>query len=188
MKKEIRKMHFYAILKIIIPIALMVLIIWMVSDLGDDVAAVVVSVCWGIGALIYIVSGIVMLKNGAKEAREYIKNYPGGEDALDEEYKRAQNFGRIRVGERHVFINASNDFYIFPLEDVQSVYALRFGHNPVKGRPGYYYVFIKSVKMDYRVKAYYAFKDSAMEVMEYLKACTGIEGEIREDEETEDEI
>ncbi len=188
MKKEIYKMHFYAILKIIIPIALMVLIIWMVSDLEDEVAAVVVSICWGIGALIYIVSGIVMLKNGAKEARDYIKNYPGGEDVLNEEYERAQNFGRIRVGERHVFINASNDFYIFPLEDVQDIYALRFGYNPVKGRPGYYYVFIKSIKMDYRVKAYYAFKDSAMEVMEYLKACTGIEGEIREDEEGENEI
>ena len=56
MKKEIYKMHFYAILKIIIPIALMVLIIWMVSDLEDEVAAVVVGVCWGICALIYIVS------------------------------------------------------------------------------------------------------------------------------------
>lgn len=166
-------MKFKAVLKIIIPIALMALIIYMFSR-EDFETYIVVTVggLWGIAALIYIVSGILTLKNGPKQAMKYIKNYPGGSDALDAEFEAAEKFGWLRIGHTHAFADASDGFYIIPFEKIENAHVRHEGANPAKGRSGYYYLYIECGEiggLDERIKVYYISESEAKDALAALE-------------------
>jgi len=88
-------------------------------------------------------------------------------ERLDEEYDAAQPFGRIHVGNVHVFANASNQFYVLPLRDIERVWVENHGANPLKCRKGYYYLYIQA-KGDEKIKVYYALKNSAYAARDYI--------------------
>lgn len=173
MKKQFFKMRCKAVLKIVIPIALMALIVYMFSteDL-ETYVKVIVGGLWGVAALIYIVSGILTLKNGPKQAMKYIKNYPGGDKALTEEFDASEKFGWLNIGHKHVFADASDGFYIIPYEKVERVYVRHEGANPAKGRSGYYYLYIECGEIggaDEKVKVYYMLESEAYDALSCLQ-------------------
>lgn len=157
MKKQFFWMWFKAILKIVIPIGIAVVLI--PELLKEELAAIITIFCtMGLAGLIYVISGILTLKNGAKQARKYIHSYPGGMNALNEEYENAEEFSDARIGQSHLFANASDGFYIVPFEKIEEVFVRHEGANPVKGRPGYYYLYIKMDGIggiDNMIKIYY---------------------------------
>ncbi len=176
MKKQFFWMKFKAILKIIIPIGIAIPVVPM---LFEDDLAVAIGMCCTMGLLvpIYVISGILTLKNGAIEAREYIKKYPGGMDALDEEYISAEKYSTARIGQKHLFANASDGFYILPFEQIDKVFVRHEGANPAKGRSGYYYLYIGCGEIggwDGMIKVYFLDKSSANEAMELLIQKAGV--------------
>ena len=188
MRKQFAKMKFKAVLKIIIPIVLMAFIVFMMlREDFETVEIVVVCGLWGIAALIYIVSGILTLKNGPKQATKYIKNYPGGSEALDEEFEAAEKFGWLKIGSNHVFADASDGFYIIPYEKVENAYVRHEGANPVKGRSGYYYLYIECGEIggwDSMIKVYYISESEAHEALGCLeRKCEFVTEEEAKDEQ-----
>ena len=173
MRKQFLQMKIKAILKIIIPAALMALIVYMfIREDLETYIAVIVGGLWGIAALIYIVSGILTLKNGPKQAMKYIKNYPGGSEVLDQEFEAAEKFGWLKIGSLHIFADASDGFYIIPYEKVEDVYVRHEGYNPAKGRSGYYYLYIKCGEIggfDEKVKVYYMLEGEAYDALSCLQ-------------------
>lgn len=173
MKKQFSKMRFKAILKIIIPILFIALLVFLIREEDlETIEIVVVCGLWGIAALIYIISGILTLKNGPKQAMKYIKNYPGGSDALDEEFDAAEKFGWLRVGHSHAFADASDGFYIIPFEKIKNAYVRNEGANPAKGRSGYYYLYIETDGIggwDEKIKVYYISRSEANDALSCLE-------------------
>ena len=174
MKKQLTKMKFKAVLKIVIPILCMPVIIMILVPV-ELAAKIVVGVLSVILALIYIFSGIFTLANGSKQAREYIKNYPGGAAVLEEEFGKAERFGGLRVGSLHAFADASDGFYIIPFEKIVNMYIRNEGANPAKGRPGYYYFYIECKDIggwDEKIKVYYISENNAYDALNYIKTLT----------------
>lgn len=173
MKKQFSKMRFKAILKIVIPILFIALLVFLIR--GEDLETVeIVIVCglWGVAALIYMISGILTLKNGPKQAMKYIKNYPGGSDALDEEFEAAEKFGWLKIGHTHAFADASDGFYIVPFEKIEKAYVRNEGANPAKGRSGYYYLYIECGEiggLDEKIKVYYIIESEANDALSCLE-------------------
>lgn len=173
MKKQFFKMRCKAILKIVIPIALMALLVFMMIREELEMApTIVLSSLWGIAALIYIISGILTLKNGPKQASDYIRNYPGGAGALEDEYKAAEKFGWLKIGDAHAFVDASDGFYIVPFEKIKNAYVRNEGANPAKGRSGYYYLYMKCDGIggwDEKIKVYYISQSEANDALSCLE-------------------
>ena len=185
MRKQFFKMKFKAILKIVIPIAFIALLVFMmIYEEVETVGVVVMSCTWGLVCLIYIISGILTLKNGPKQATEYIRNYPGGGDALDEEYEAAEKFGWLRVGHSHAFADASDGFYILPFEKIETAFVRHEGANPAKGRSGYYYLYIGCDGIggwDSMIKIYYISKSESQEALSCLEGkCNYFMKEVSE--------
>lgn len=161
MKKEIRKMYLWAVAKVLLVIlAAIVLIICFRHEELEMAAIICLSLLWGIVFLTYLISGIRTIATGAGQAREYMANSPYNMERLDEEYERARDFGRIHVGDIHVFANASDQFYVLPLRDIERVWVENHGANPLKCRKGYYYLYIQTKDVE-KIKVYYAFENSA---------------------------
>lgn len=173
MRKQFFKMRCKAVLKIILPIVLMALIVFVVKDSGlETYEAVIVGGLWGIVALIYIISGILTLKNGPKQAMKYIKNYPGGDKALTEEFDASERFGWLKIGHKHAFADASDGFYIIPFEKITKAFVRHEGANPAKGRSGYYYLYIECSEiggLDEKVKVYYMLEREADDALSCLQ-------------------
>ncbi len=171
MKKQFFWMRFKAILKIVIPIGIAIAVLPMLIE-EDDLAMTITICCtMGLAGLIYVISGILTLKNGPKQASKYIRNYPGGSDALDEEFENAEKFSGARIGRKHLFVNASDGFYIIPFEEINKVFVRHEGANPAKGRTGYYYLYVACGEIggfDGMIKVYYLSKSEANEAMEVL--------------------
>lgn len=192
MKKQFFKMRCKAILKIVIPIALMAFLIFMMIREEMEMApTIVLSVLWGIAALIYIISGVLTLKNGPKQASDYIRNYPGGADALEEEYEAAEKFGWLKIGQAHAFADASDGFYIIPFKKITKAFVRNEGANPAKGRSGYYYLYMKCDGIggwDEKIKVYYISKREADDALSCLEEKCDFSREeeavIREEDNT----
>lgn len=171
MRKQFFWMRLKAILKIVIPIGIAAAV--MPKLLEMELAAIItVSCTMGLVGLFYVISGALTLKNGSKQAREYIRSYSGGFQALNEEYENAEKFGDIRVGYKHLFANASDGFYIISLEKIEEVFVRHEGANPVKRRPGYYYLYIRANGIDNRnnmIKIYYVSKHKVKEAQAALE-------------------
>ena len=176
MKKQFFQMRCKAILKIMIPIVVAIAVSPVVMELET---AAIIAMCCTMGLLvpIYVISGILTLKNGATEAREYIKKYPGGMDALEEEFQHAEPYSTAKIGRKHLFANASDGFYIVPFEQIGKV----FVSHEIFGRPDYYYLHVECGKIGGRgeeIKVYFLSKSNANEAMEVLAEKAGIaEGE-----------
>lgn len=171
MKKEIRKMYLWAILKIIFALGLTALVVFVMIESGSDIGTagvVVCSVLWGIVAIVYICSGFGTIFGGRKQMKEYMQTSGYNEMQLEEELARSSNFGRVRVGENHVFVNGSKQFCIIPLRAINDVYVLNHGANRAKHREGYYYLYIKAEGIDMWTKAHYISKERANEAMEFI--------------------
>ncbi len=191
MRKQFFKMKFKAILKILIPIAFIALLVFMmIYEELEGVEVIVMSCTWGLLCLIYIISGILTLKNGPKQATAYIRNYPAGGDALDEEYEAAQKFGWLRVGHSHAFADASDGFYIVPFEKIINAYVRNEGANPAKGRSGYYYLYMKCDGIggwDEKIKVYYISRSEAYDALACLEEkCDFHPSEDQEENPEED--
>lgn len=172
MKKEIRKMYLWAVLKILFALGLTAVVVFVMIESGSDIGTagvVVCSVLWGIVAIVYLYKGIRTVIRGAKQAKEYMQNSGYSEMQLEEEFARSSAFGRVHVGDTHVFVNGSDQFYIIPLVTINDVYVLNHGANRAKGREGYYYLYIKADGITRWVKAYYMSKKRANEAMEYIQ-------------------
>ena len=184
MRKQFFKMKFKAILKIVIPIAFLALLVFMmIYEELETVEVVVMSCTWGLLCLIYIISGILTLKNGPKQATVYIRNYPGGGDALDEEFEAAQKFGCLRIGHSHAFADASDGFYIVPFEKIKNAYVRNEGANPAKGRSGYYYLYIECDGIggwDEKIKVYYISRSESYDALSCLEGKCKFEFEEEE--------
>lgn len=168
MKKEIRKMYLWAVAKVLLVIlAAIVLIICFRHEELEMAAVICLSLLWGVVFLIYLISGIRTITTGAKQAREYMANSPYNMERLDEEYERARDFGRIHVGDIHVFANASDQFYVLPLRDIERVWVENHGANPLKCRKGYYYLYIQTKDVE-KIKVYYALKNSAYAARDFI--------------------
>ncbi len=172
MKKQFFWMRFKAILKIIIPIAIAIAVAPAVMEL--ETAAIIGMCCtMGLLVLIYVISGIFTLKNGAIEARQYIQKYPGGMDALEEEFQQAEKYSTARIGQKHLFANASDGFYIVPFEQIGKV----FVSHEIAGRPDYYYLHVECGKIggrDEEIKVYFLSRSNADEAKELLMQKAGI--------------
>lgn len=169
MRKEMRKMKVWGIVKILFALLLLALVIIVLVEKKDDLetaAIVTVSICWGVAALIYIIAGITNIKNDSKKAKEYIRTYPYGEEALEGEFKMAANHGRLRLGGIHAFAAATDDFHIIPYSQIEEVYLRNHGRNRAKLRKGYYYLYIKIKGNDHPVKVYYALESSGNRAFE----------------------
>ena len=170
MKKQFFWMKFKAILKIIIPIGIAIPVVPRLFE-GDLTEAIVICCTMGLLVPIYVISGILTLKNGPKQASKYIRHYPGGSDALDEEFEKAQKYSTARIGTKHLFANASDGFYILPFEQIEKVFVRHEGANPAKGRSGYYYLYIGCGEIggwDGMIKIYFLSEDSANEAKKLL--------------------
>lgn len=180
MEKQFSNMRLKAILKIIIPLLVIPLIVLVVMREDLETAEIVIVGCtWGIVALIYIVSGILTLRDGPKQAMTYIKSYPGGSDALDAELAEAEEFGGLKIGREHAFVDASDGFHILPLDKIEKVYVRHHGENRVKGRPGYYYLYISATLPDWSetIKVYYVSGDEARDTEVYLRQRCDLQSE-----------
>lgn len=162
MKKEFTKMYGYAVAKIVFALA-MAALAYMVIFRGDaDIEAfgkVVCTLCWGAFCLVYFVSGVCTILTGTKQAKEYMETTVYNEARLEEEYENATNYGRIRVGAKHVFANASNGFYVIPLAEIESAYL--YYHK-------YTYVYIKAQCFSRKIKMYYLSKKKAEEAVQSI--------------------
>lgn len=173
MKKEIRKMYLWAIIKIVFAVTLGVLCAVVLVESGDEIGVVNIITCsvlWGIVVIIYLCAGISTLIHGPKQMREYVQGLGVSEMQLEEEHERASCFGRVQVGEKHAFVNASDRFYIIPLDKIENSYIRNHGSNWAKGRRGYYYLYIEAEGLEHRIKAYYIDKKSACEALSGLQA------------------
>jgi len=193
MKKQFFWMRFKAILKIIIPIGIAIPVVPELFE-GDLTEAIVICCTMGLAGLIYVISGILTLKNGPKQAMRYIRNYPGGADALDEEFEKGEQYSTARIGHKHLFANASDGFYIIPFEKIENVFVRHEGANPAKGRSGYYYLYVRCDGIggwDDTIKVYFLSEDNANEAMEVLMQKAGIpqktEEFVQENEQTSKE-
>lgn len=176
MRKQFFWMKFKAILKIVIPIGIAIPVVPMLFE-DDLVVAIVICCTMGLLVPIYVISGILTLKNGPKQAMKYIRNYPGGSDRLDEEFENAEKYSTARIGQKHLFANASDGFYILPFEEIDKVFLRLEGANPAKGRSGYYYLYIGCGEIggwDGMIKVYFLDESSANEAMEVLMQKAGI--------------
>ncbi|MBE6861180.1 MAG: hypothetical protein E7499_07900 [Ruminococcus sp.] len=171
MNKQICWMYLKAFLKILITSILIVLFYPVLRD-GEPAMAITMCCTMGVAALIYIISGILTIKNGAKQAKKYIREYPNGAEVLNAEYDNAEKFGGLKIGEKHIFVNSSNGFYILPLERIQKAYVLHHGENRAKLRPGYYYLYISVIISDLSkiIKVYYISKKEANAALTQLLA------------------
>lgn len=169
-------MYVKAVLKIIIPIGLAVAV--MPTLLEMELVAIIAICCtMGLAGLIYVISGILTIKNGAGQASRYIREYAGGRKSLDEEYEAAKEFGAVKIGKNHLFANASDGFYIVPLAKIEKVFVRHEGANPLKGRPGYYYLYIGCDGiggLDNMIKVYYVSQKMAEEAEACLQGNRGI--------------
>ncbi len=181
MKKIIRKQFFWmrlkAVLKIIIPITIAIIVFPKMTE--ELETAGIAGVCCTVGLIIpiYGISGILTLKNGTKQIKEYMRSYPGGEAALGEEFENAIKVSGASIGQKHLFANASDGFYIIPFAKIKNVYVRKEGENRAKGRPGYYYLYVKWSDIggrDGKIKVYYMIENQANEAMELLIQKTGI--------------
>lgn len=170
MKQQIRKMYAMAIMKILFSmlwaILVAVVMIYSYNDISTE-GIVICSILWGIFALVYLISGILTIKNGAKQVNAYMATaYP--ESLLEEEYSLSQSFGRIHIGTKHIFAYASNGFYVFPLQAIEQIRYQRHGYNPAKFRSGYYYLYIKFENREREIKVYFSNKKRINELTTYL--------------------
>lgn len=169
MNKIIRKMYFRAFLKIIFSILAAALIIYMIIVENDDiVVSIVVGGLWSIVVIVYFISGIIMLKNGTKQLSNYIKKTGYTKKELNDEYEKSKKFGSLYIGDKHTFLVSSNGFYIVPIDDIEKVDYLHLGENKLKGRPGYYYLYLKGEKIEDNIKIYFVSKSNLTEAMNYL--------------------
>ncbi len=171
MRKQFFGMYVKAILKIVIPIGIAVAVI---PRLLEEELVMTITICctMGLAGLIYVISGILTIKNGAGQASRYIREYAGGKESLEKEYKEAEEFGNVSIGKSHVFANASDGFYIVPFGQIENVFVRHEGDNPAKGRPGYYYLYIRSDGIGGRdsiIKVYYLSKTKAHKTENYIK-------------------
>lgn len=161
MRNEMRKMQVWGIVKILFALLLaaaVIIVLVVQKDELETAAIVTVSICWGIVVVIYMIAGIMNIKNAGNQAKEYIRTYPYGEEALEGEFKMAANHGRLRLGGIHAFAVAADDFHIIPYVQMEDVYLKNHGRNPAKLRKGYYYLYIKIKGQDRPVKIYYMFE------------------------------
>lgn len=162
MRKEFTKMYGYAVGKVVFAVAMVVLAYFVIfrgdADIGTFGKAVC-SLCWGVACLIYFVSGISTILNGARQAKTYMENTRYNEARLDEEYENATNYGRIRVGEKHVFANASNGFYVIPVADIETAYTRYYR---------YTYAYIEAGCLKKRIKMYYIRNKKARDAVQSI--------------------
>lgn len=170
MKREIRKMYLRAMAKILGSIIFGVLFVVMCvkTEELETVAIVVCGVLWGIAILIYTLSGIITIKHGTAQVKEYLKTASYSERQLETEYDNSKVFGSLHIGDMHIFANASDGFYVIPLDKIEKVWKKHLGENTVKGRPGYYYLYIKAYDMKDYISVYYIKKQNVLEAMECL--------------------
>lgn len=161
MRKEIRKMYLYAVMKIVGSILGFALILYVCISYDDLVAGITCGILFGIAALIYFLSGFFTIKNGERHIREYINRSDYSKSQLDRECDAAQSYGRAHVGNVHLFANASNGFYVIPFHEIEEVWVEHHGENPAKGRVGYYYLYVKT--QNHRIKMYYVSRTGAEE-------------------------
>jgi len=162
MKKEISKMYGYAVGKIVFSLVLAVVAYGVIfcSDTEIEVfGKIVCSLCWGIACGVYFISGVSTIINGTRQVKTYMENTTYNECRLDEEYKNAGNYGRIRVGERHVFANASNGFFVIPYADIETAFTR--SHK-------YAYAYIKAKCLPKRIKMYYLNRRKAGEAVQSI--------------------
>ena len=162
MRKEFVKMYGYAVAKIAFAVAMAVLAYMVIFRGTADVepfGKVICSLCWGAFCLVYFVSGVRTILLGTKQAKEYMETTGYNEARLEEEYENATNYGRIRVGAKHVFANASNGFYVIPIVEIETAYF--YYHK-------YTYVYIKAQCFSKKIKMYYLSKKKAEEAVQSI--------------------
>lgn len=170
MKKLIKKLRNKGLLKIILSCLFEILVVYVILS-TDDVETfgkIVCLVLWSIACLVYFISGIINIKNYKSNINKYI-NIPNYEE-LNKEYNNSKKFSELYVGDNHVFVISSNDFYVLNIEDIESMYYLHLGYNYLKGRQGYYYLYLKGEKIKETIKIYFISKQNVKDAMDYLKS------------------
>lgn len=169
MKKLIEKSRNKGLLKIILSSLFEIFLIFMIYNVEEmsTFGSVVCFILWTIVALIYFIGGMNHIQNYKNNVNKYIKapNY----EELEEECKKAKKISSLYIGDKHVFVFTTTGFYILNISDIETMYYLHLGANPVKARPGYYYLFLKGEKIKEKIKIYFVSKNKVIEVMNYLK-------------------
>ena len=170
MKELIKKLRNKGLLKVVLSCLFEILVVYVILS-ADDVESLGKTIClvlWSLACLIYFISGLINIKNYKININKYI-NLPNYEE-LDKEYNNSKKFSSLYVGDNHVFVISSNDFYILKLEDIQSMFYLHLGYNYLKARPGYYYLYLKVKNIEKNIKIYFTSKPKIKEAMDYLKS------------------
>ncbi len=162
MKKEISKMYGYAIGKIVFSVALAVVAYGVIfcSDAEiEEFGKIVCTIGWGIACGVYFISGVRTMINGTRQVKTYMTNTVYNESRLEEECESATDYGRIRVGEKHVFANASNGFFVIPYKEIETAFTR--SHK-------YTYAYIKAKCLPKRIKMYYLNRRKAGEAVQSI--------------------
>lgn len=170
MKALIKKLRNKGLLKIVLSCLFEILVVYVILS-TDDVemfGKIVCLVLWSIVCLVYFISGLINIKNYKININNYT-NIPNYEE-LDKEYDNSKKFSDLYIGDKHVFVISSNDFYILKLDDIDSMHYLHLGYNYLKGRPGYYYLYLKGKDIEKNVKIYFISKQNVKDAMDYLKS------------------
>jgi len=170
MKDLIKKLRNKGLLKIILASLFEILIVCVILSTDDVelVGKIVCLVLWSILCLVYFVSGIINIKNYKINVYQYT-NIPNYKE-LDNEYNKSKKFSGLYVGDEHVFVISSNNFYVLNLKNIESMHYLHLGYNYLKGRPGYYYLYLKEDKKEETIKIYFVSKQNLKDAMDYLKS------------------
>ena len=170
MEKLTGKMKSKGIFKIFFSVLAEMLLIFVVTNSSDveEFGIIFCTILWSIVCIIYFISGIQNIKNSSKNIDEYIQKSNYTKQQLDAEFNNSKNFSNLYIGTTHVFVVSSNGPYVVPINDIQTMYYRHLGSNPAKGRPGYYYLYLKGENIGGDIKIYYISKKSVQEAMDYL--------------------
>ena len=176
MKREIFKLKFWAFIKIILCSLLYADYLRFLISLYNDsknmslVAVIVLAIIFFIHFFIFILAGIATILKGTKELDDYIAKSSFDMDKLEKEFNEANKYGKIRIGQQHIFARGVILFYVFPIISVDKVWMQHSNYNNIiffRGRN--YYICIKSMIMNYMIKIPYMFKKDAEAALYYLE-------------------
>ena len=170
MGKLTGKIRTKGILKIFFSVLAEILLIFVVTNSSDveEFGIIFCTILWSIVCIIYFISGIRNIKNSSKNINEYIQKSNYTRQQLDAEFNNSKSFSNLYIGTTHVFVVSSDGPHVVPINDIQTMYYRHLGSNPAKGRPGYYYLYLKGENISGNIKIYYISKKSVQEAIEYL--------------------
>lgn len=179
MNKLVTKTKRIAVLKIIFAVFVEILVIYMMEERSEDISTIgriTCTVLWTFACAYYFISGINALKNHNKVLHNFLKENNITMRQLDTEIKSATKIGTIYIGTKHIFSHDNSGIVVLPIVLINKLEIVRFGYNPLKGKKGYYYLYIYSSSSEKYRRIYSVLKNGLIDAAdEIIKINKNIE-------------